>query len=218
MPGRNTLRYVIEAAVLAGLTLAVLVPWGCSRSPLGPDTIPTNNTFTLPNGVVAYPGSSLPLEESPDEPLAVPIILDTTGTTGEEKGTWLDSIDLEGGVIDMDVEGEKSYFFVPTSGLEEKTEIRVTMFRRPTTVDKRITEFHFEPGGLQFRAAAMLSYHTLLKDGEILQLSWWDATSGKWVLSAEAVVVGGYATFPVYHFSDYRTTERVSLGGQRAAQ
>jgi len=29
------------------------------------------------------------------------------------------------------------------------------------------------------------------------------------------VVILGHATFPVLHFSDYRVTERISLGGQQ---
>jgi hypothetical protein len=33
--------------------------------------------------------------------------------------------------------------------------------------------------------------------------------------SSEAPVVKGYATFPIEHFSKYRTTEKISLGGQQ---
>jgi len=36
--------------------------------------------------------------------------------------------------------------------------------------------------------------------------------------AAKAVVVSGYATFPIEHFSDDRTSERISLGGQRSGR
>jgi len=36
--------------------------------------------------------------------------------------------------------------------------------------------------------------------------------------SAQAVVAVGYVTFPVFYFSDYRTTRRVSLRGQRGSR
>lgn len=216
---RNTPRYLIEAAILAGLTVAVLVPWGCSHAPVSPVAIPTHNTFALPSGVVAHPGTGLPeTEESQSGPLTIPIYLDPLDSVYAKKGTWSDFIDVDGGVIDMDVEGKRSYFFVPTEGVSEKTEIRITMYRRDDAFDRRITELHFEPKGLVFKGAAMLSLSTDLNDGEVLELAWWDPDAAKWLRSAESVVVGGYVTFPIFHFSDYRTTERVSLGGQRKDQ
>jgi hypothetical protein len=219
---RNLLRYLIEATVLAGLTAAVFVPWGCSQTPLGPAAVPTHNTFTLPNGILAYPGKSLPSTPVQDSTAqTIPIHIepdDPTVDPGTEKGAWTDSIGAQGGVIDMAVEGETSFFFVPVNGVLEKTEIQVRMYRRDDIADRRITEFHFSPDGLRFYNPAMLSYRTALKDGEILDLSWWDPAAQKWMQSAQAVVVAGYVTFPVFHFSDYRTTERVSLGGQRGSR
>jgi hypothetical protein len=215
---RHVLRYLIEAVLLSGLATAVLIPWGCSRSPVSPADIPTQNTFLLPNGLIAYPGTTS--SAGPDSlcgPQAVPIYRDT-GSTIMEEGTWGDVIGATGGVIEMVVDGEASFFTVPAADLMEKTEISVTIYRRGDAVDKRITEFHFEPEGLAFKDPAMLSYSTILKDGEKLQLYWWDPTAEKWMSAAEAVVVGGYATFPIEHFSDYRTTERISLGGQRGGQ
>lgn len=209
-------RYILEASVLLGLSFAVFVPWGCSHSPLSPDQL-TLNTFSLPNGVIAHPGTVIPGGvQAGENPFTIPIRLEDTAAVEEE--IFKDSIGSNGGVITMDVSGEESFFTVAEEGLEEKTEIRVSIYRLEAAVDKRITEFHFEPAGLQFRYASQLSYQTLLKDGEKLELHYWDPAAGKWLKSAEAVVVDGYATFPIQHFSDYRTTERVSLGGQRGGQ
>lgn len=210
-------RYLLEAAILCGLALAVLIPGGCGKSPLGPPMPATHNTITLPNGVLAYPGSLHSGEAAPAIPPAtVPIRMEDS--THVESGLWKDSVDELGGVITMELEGEASFLTVLPNGLDEKTEIRVAVYRDYSAVDKRITEFHFEPDGLVFNYVALLSYRTSLKDGEKLELLYWEPEKGQWELSAEAVVVGGYATFPIQHFSDYRTTERVSLGGQRGSQ
>ncbi len=212
---RARIRYLVEAVLLLGLALAVFVPGGCSHSPVGPEQ--TLNTFLLPNGIIAHPGTVLPGNElAIDAPYTIPIRVEDT--TVKEEGIWKDTIDSDGGVIAMELEGTSSFFTVAPEGLEEKTEIRVTLFRLESAVDKRITEYHFEPDGLTFRNASLLSLNTILKDGEKLELLYWDPAAGKWLKSAEAVVVNGYATFPILHFSDYRTTERVSLGGQRGGQ
>ena len=51
-------RYTIEAAVLGLLALVVVAPWGCSVAPVAPETS-VAPTFTLPNGIIAYPGTKL---------------------------------------------------------------------------------------------------------------------------------------------------------------
>lgn len=217
------LRYLAEAVVLLGLALAVFVPGGCSQTPVSP-VVPTYNTFPLPNGVIAYPGTLLPGSDiAAVAPFTIPIRLEDT--TVKEEGIWTDSVDTGGGVIALDMTGEASYFTVAPDGLDEKTEIRVSMYRYESrfffpesTSTERITEFHFEPEGLVFKEPSQLSYQTSLKDGEKLELHYWDPDKEQWLKSADAVVVNGYATFPILHFSDYRTTERVSLGGQRGAQ
>lgn len=212
----NRLRYSIEALLLCGLAVAVFVPGGCSQSPISPADTPTHNTFVLPNGLVAHPGMTVPGSQVAGDFSTIPIRFQDSTVT--EEGIWKDSVGTTGGVITMDVHGEQSYFSVQANSLDDKTEIRVTVYRDESAVDKRITEFHFEPEGLSFRYTSQLSYKTLLKEGEKLDLHYWDPLSGKWLHSAEAVVVNGYATFPIEHFSDYRTTERVSLGGQRGSQ
>jgi len=114
----------------------------------------------------------------------------------------------------MDLDGEISYFTVPEQALAKSNTIVVTVLRDQNAVDRRITDFHFEPEGLVFDLPATLSYPTPLKDGEKLLLYWWDKDREAWMESAVTFVVGGYAAFPITHFSDYRIVERISLGGQ----
>ena len=211
-------RYVLEAAILAAVALVVMSPWGCSRSPVAPGTTAIEQTFTLPNGVLARPGRLL--EETEPAPAdaftAEPRLPDTAGTTGVI-GTFEDNLGSTGGTITLTLDGEESFFSVPDGALEKTMRISVTVMRDLNAADRRITSFHFEPAGLEFDKPAQLSYRSSLKEGAELELMWWDPAGEKWVFSARAVVVDGYATFPIAHFSDYRTTERVSLGGQRSA-
>ena len=151
----------------------------------------------------------------------IPFTLDSgtaNGTKYEEYGPFVEDINSTGGVITLTLNADTSYFIVPDAGLEKSTEIAVTVRRDLNAADARITEFDFQPEGLKFEKSAELAYRTDAKDGEKLLLYWWQARTGTWVESAEALVVNGYATFPVEHFSKYRTKEKISLGGQRGSQ
>jgi hypothetical protein len=217
---RNSrIRYGIEGLILTALSVAVFIPWGCSRSPVAPDGTTTLGTFTLPNGIIAYPGEKRPETESGtgDEFSTIPIALDPLESEAKLEGVYEESIDSNGGIVTMNVDEEDSYFSVPINGIRDSTVIRIEVFRDQNYATDRVTEFNFAPKGLKFSVPATLSYRTQLKEGEKLVLYWWNPAYGKWVEAAEAVVVSGYATFPIYHFSDYRTTERISLGGQRRA-
>lgn len=211
-------RYVLEAVVLTAVAIAVVAPWGCGRSPVGPGSTVIEQTFTLPNGVLARPGvlldqtESVPADVVPTEP-KVPDPADSTGIIG----TFQDDLGSTGGTIVLTLEGEESYFSVPDGALEKTTRIAVTVRRDLNAVDRRITRFHFEPAGLEFDKPAQLSYRSALKEGAEIELFWWDSAGDKWVSAARTIVVDGYATFPIAHFSDYVTTERVSLGGQRSS-
>jgi hypothetical protein len=207
-------RYTIEAVLLSILAIAVFSPWGCSRSPLAPEQAQVVSTFTLPNGVIAHPGTKLDETELADPGTFSlgPIIQDPMDA--KEMGTFEEEIDSDGGGIQLDLDGEMSYFSVPEDALSKSTVITVDVFRDQNAVDRRITEFHFEPEGLEFDRPAVLSYHTLLKEGDKIKLYWWDKARDAWVFTAEAIVVGEYAAFPITHFSDYKIVERISLGGQ----
>lgn len=215
-------RYTIEAVVLGMLSLAVLAPWGCSSAPLAPAPGLPGRTLELPNGVIAVPGRLL----GETEPAAtgtfglapLPYTLDTTSTkdtTGDVFGPFIEDITSGGGTIVIDMAKDTSYFTVPEEGLKTVTEIKISVIRDDNAADARITEFHFEPEGLKFDVPAQLSYASSLADGELLMLYWWDQDQGQWMKSSEAPVVKGYATFPIEHFSKYRTTEKISLGGQQ---
>jgi hypothetical protein len=169
--------------------------------------------------VIAHPGEKRPETETGtgDDFSTIPIVLDPLESEAKLEGVFEEIIDATGGIVNMTVDEEDSYFSVPTGGLNKSTVIHIEVFRDLNNATDRVTEFNFAPKGLRFDIPATLSYRTQLVDGEKLGLFWWDPVRGKWVESAVAVVVSGYATFPIYHFSDYRTTERISLGGQRAA-
>jgi hypothetical protein len=216
---RNRVRYTVEALVLFLLAIAVAMPWGCSKSPMSPELNTVGNTFELPNGMVAHPGTKLPetKEASPDDGSGVPMRAEEISQHIEEMGDFEADLDKSGGYIPMDIDGEESYFVVPDNALAKSEHITVTVYRDLSAVDRRATEFHFGPKGLVFERPAQLSYHSLLKDGEHLTLLWWDPDKEGWVESASTIVVGGYATFPITHFSDFRVTERISLGGQAKA-
>jgi hypothetical protein len=220
-------RYKFEAATLLGLCLVVYMPWGCSKSPLAPGVPIVESTFVLPDGTIAYPGIKQPDTNpaSPDSALAVPKTgqlesedLDTSGTTGNvtEIGTYAEEIDSLGGSVAMDVNDRTSYFYVPREALSERTSITIEVYRDYQRANEVVTEFHFGPKGLTFSKTAQLVFPTTNPDGETMDLLWWDEARQQWMHSAEAIVVSGYATFPVTHFSKYRTTDRISLGGQRA--
>lgn len=213
-------RYLTEALILLALAVLVALPWGCSQSPPTYSVPPVENTFTLPNGLIAYPGVKHDETEVMDaENLGlVPVTFEPLDDkNAEDLGTFGESLDDNGGIIFLDLEGEVSYFTVPDGALNKSAEIQVRVLRDESALDRRITEFHFGPKGLAFEKPAELSYRTSMKDGETLPLFWYHPEKAAWVLAARAVVVDGYATFPIEHFSDYRTTERISLGGQRRA-
>jgi hypothetical protein len=213
----NRTRYIVEALVLGALAVAVLMPWGCSRSPqdaMGPGS---GNTFPLPNGVIAHPGTIKSESIWPSDPVysTSPLFTDSSLLVT----TFDKVIGLAGGVIAMPLgDSETSYFTVVAGALLANTRITADVYREQVGVDIRHTEFHFGPDGLLFRLPALLSYKTAEVDGSILNLYWWDPTAQDWVVSAQAVVVLGYATFPVLHFSDYRVVDRISLGGQRGTK
>jgi hypothetical protein len=219
-------RYFIEAAILSLLGICVLAPWGCGGAPVAPVPASSALTLQLPNGVIAVPGSRLD-ETVPAEPgtfdlAPLPYTLDsTTGSTGGklvEYGLFVEDITSTGGTITLTVDSDTSYFIVPEASLEKTTEISVRISRDLSAVDARITEFDFEPEGTLFDKSAQLAYRTELKDGEKLVLYWWEARNATWLGSAECIVVNGFATFPIDHFSKYRVKERISLGGQRVGK
>ena len=193
-PRRVPKRFLIEAVLLAGLSLTVCLPWGCSGQ--HNTTAPaSNNTFELPNGVIAHPGtftnesassSQVPIIYIADDPVE-PIL-----TVEADVGAL-------GGVVTMQVTAK----------------ITADVTREAVGVDQRKTQFEFGPDGLEFRVPALLSIRSTEPEGALLDLEWWDPANELWVRTAEAVVVTGHATFPVSHFSNYRVTERVSLGGQQ---
>lgn len=214
--------YKLEASILLGLCLVVYMPWGCSKSPLAPGVPIVESTFLLPDGTIAYPGTKLSDTEpaSPDSALTTPVTMepdsDTTGTTKliTTVGTYEEEMDTLGGTVVMDLGGETSYFYVPKEALEERTIITVEVYRDLSRATEVVTEFHFGPAGLRFSKATQLVFPTQSVEGETMELLWWDRWLQQWMLSAEAIVVSGHATFPITHFSKYRTTERISLGGQ----
>ena len=211
-------RYTIEAAVLGLLALVVVAPWGCSVAPVAPETS-VAPTFTLPNGIIAYPGTKLGEDTAlpPGDSSTGPIYQAPMEKTVNLEGTFEESLDGTGGVVTMDVDGEVSYFVVPDGALTKTEIIRITVYRDQNVVDKRITDFHCEPEGLVFDDPAQLAFRSAMKEGSRLLLHLWDTRDQKWVEAAETVVIAGYATFPIMHFSDYRVTERISLGGQQNA-
>jgi hypothetical protein len=216
-------RYLLEAAFLSLLSTFVFAPWGCVTSPLAPGPASDALTLELPNGVVALPGRLLgEVDKAPPgtfelSPLPYTldsgIIIDTKLL--EEYGPFVKDITSAGGTIIMTIDEDTSYFVVPDEGLDKTTEIGITLKRDLNAADARVTEFEFQPEGLRFEKPAQLAYRTNTKDGDKLVLYWWEGRTGTWVGSAEAIVVNGYATFPIEHFSKYRTKEKISLGGQR---
>lgn len=213
----NRTRYIVEALVLGTLAVAILLPWGCSRSPqntMGPSL---GNTFPLPNGVIAHPGTIKSEALWPSDP-----VYSTSPLLGDSSllVTAFDQvIGLLGGVITMPLgNNETSYLTVVAGALLSNTRITADVYREQVGLDVRHTEFHFGPDGLLFRLPALLSFKTAEPDGSILNLYWWDPAAQEWVVTAQAVVVLGYATFPVLHFSDYRVVDRISLGGQRGTK
>lgn len=211
-PNRYPGRILIESVLLAGLSLAVCLPWGCSGQvhTTGPDS---NNTFKLPNGVIAYPGT---LTNETASPSTVPIII-----PAEEPGvtTVETEVGILGGVVIMKLsENESAYLTIPAGALLAETNIIADVSRENVGVSHRKTQFEFGPDGLVFRAPALLSIKSTEPEGALLDLEWWDPVGEAWVQTAEAVVVSGHATFPVSHFSNYRVTERISLGGQQKAK
>jgi len=208
-------RYTIEALVLGALAVAVAAPWGCSVSPVAPEQV-VAPTFDLPNGITAYPGTKLDelTAGSEDGVATMPIQRDPLEAEGSLEGTFEKDLDGSGGVVTMELDEETSYFVVPDGALSKSEVIRISVYRHQNIVSKRITDFHCEPEGLRFNEPAQLAYHSQLKEGSRLLLYLWDKDSQKWVEAAETIVIAGYATFPVTHFSDYRVTERISLGGQ----
>lgn len=218
----NRRRYTIEAVALGLLSVAVLAPWGCSPAPRAPAPVIPGQAFELPNGVIAVPGRLLgevePAAPETFELVPLPYTFDSTtskDTTRDMFGPFIEDITSGGGTIVIDISKDTSFFTVPEEGLKTATEISISVRRDLSLADARITEFDFEPEGLKFDAPAELSYATSLPEGELLLLYWWDRDRGEWMKSAEAPVVKGYATFPIEHFSKYRTTEKISLGGQQ---
>lgn len=217
--------YRIEASILLGLCLVVYMPWGCSKSPLAPGVPIVESTFLLPDGTIAYPGTKLSDRDpaSPDSALKAPVNnepgeldpLDTTGSTGGIVPiVYEKEVDTLGGSIAMDIDGKTAYFYIPKGGLTERTTITVEVYRDYSRAEEIVTEFHFGPVGLTFVNTSQLVFPTVEADGETMELLWWNKWLQEWMFSAEAIVVSGHATFPVTHFSKYRTKERISLGGQ----
>jgi len=221
--GMRNRRYLIEAATLSLLSLIVLAPWGCGTAPLAPLPASDALTMELPNGVVTLTGRLLaevdPAPPGTFELSPLPYTLDSGTITDtkllEEYGPFVKAITSAGGTIIMTIDRDTSYFVVPDEGLDKTTEIGITLKRDLNAADARVTEFEFQPEGLRFEKPAELAYRTNTKDGDKLVLYWWDGRTRTWVGSAEAIVVNSYATFPIEHFSKYRTKERISLGGQR---
>lgn len=216
-------RYLIEAAILSLLSLLVVAPWGCSSAPLAPIPATAARTLTLPNGLIVLPGTILggndPAEAGTFDLSPRPYTLDSSaaGSKMEEYGPFVEDITSTGGVIVMTIDEDSSFFVVPDEGLDKTTQISVSVMRDLNAADARITEFAFQPEGLRFEKPASLAYRTDEKEGERVILYWWDAPKAIWVASAEAIVVNGYCTFPIEHFSKYRVKERISLGGQRGS-
>jgi len=204
-------RFLIEAALLAVLALTISLPWGCSREQH--TTGPTwNNTFELPNNVTAYPGTlSDEIAVSTVAPTKIPLDDPDLVITSVEI-----VVGLLGGVVTMVLsENESAFLTVPAGALLSNENIKADVSREPLGMDRRSTQFTFEPDGLVFRLPALLTIKSVEPEGTTLDLEWWDPSRNQWVQSAQAVVILGHATFPVLHFSDYRVTERISLGGQQ---
>jgi len=207
-------RFLIEIVLLAGLSLAVCLPWGCSGQPH--TTGPTwNNTFELPNGVMAYPGT---FTDASAPAAHVPIVI-----PADDSCIYITTVEIEvgalGGVVTMQVsDSESAYLTVPPGALLANEKITADVSQEKVGLDLRKTQFQFGPDGLEFRLPALLSIRSMEAEGALLDLEWWDPVGALWVRTAEAVVVTGHATFPVLHFSTYRVTERVSLGGQQKAK
>lgn len=207
-------RFLIETVVLAALCLAICLPWGCSGEPH--TTGPTwNSTFELPNGVIAYPGSlSDEFAVSSVAPTKIPL-----GDSNLVITTVEIVVGILGGVVSMVLsEDESAFLTVPPGALLSNANIKADVAREPLGMDRRSTQFTFGPEGLVFRLPALLTIKSVEPEGTTLDLEWWDPSQELWVKSAEAVVILGHATFPVQHFSTYRVTERVSLGGQQKAK
>ena len=208
-------RFFIEGVLLAALSVAVCLPWGCSGARNTATGPAWNSTFELPNGITAYPGTL----SSESEPAAV---APTTGPIAETSHVVLavDTVIGElGAIVSLPVsDSEVAFFTVPPGALEANTNIKAEVSRALVGMDRQSTQFEFGPDGLVFRIPALLTFKSAEAEGSTLDLEWWDPARALWVQSAEAVVVLGHATFPVLHFSTYRVVERVSLGGQQKSK
>ena len=110
-------RYALEGLILAALSVAVFIPWGCSRSPVAPDGSTTLSTFTLPNGVIAHPGEKRPETETGtgDEFSTIPIVLDPLESEAKLEGVFEESIEAFPRYQNM----FKMYFDLMSSGSDK---------------------------------------------------------------------------------------------------
>jgi len=83
---------------------------------------------------------------------------------------------------------------------------------------QKATFYNFGPDRLVFLKPVSLVHRAREPDGAVLILWYFNPDTRQWEKSGSATVIGGVATFPILHFSNYAVTGQrsaLSSGGQQ---
>lgn len=188
--------------------LALTTVWfGCSKNnPLGPDY------KNLPPSPMSAASSKSSADGNSEEPAQTDLQITSVTYEGDRVYQLLGFL---GGTLNIPLADYYSYFYVPPAALVTSLVLSVQATEGYNRKGEKITDYDFWPDGLIFEKSAYLEYRTPGVDGTPVQLWWFNPEKNAWEMVGAGKIRNHKCTFPIDHFSNYRTWEgSVSASGQ----
>jgi hypothetical protein len=108
-----------------------------------------------------------------------------------EKGKAQKQIGQSGGTLDIPVYTFTDHLVIPGQALDSTVTIAVETMRGRNVRNELLTEYDFQPDGLQFNRQAILQHRLTAPEGQVIELWWYDQNSSTWIRIEQQNAPGG---------------------------